>query len=213
MSVSFKAALVMAFAVPSSLIAGSAGVMAQSPAADLSAVSAHIRAVGTMAADFSQTDRKGGRASGALLLKRPGHIRFDYGKSAGLLIVGDGKSLNVIDYQVKQVQRWPIGNSPLSALLDPSRDLARYGRLVPTGNPNILSVAVKDPKRPEYGTITMIFLRDPAAPAGLTLQSWVALDSQNNRTTVRLSNIRYNQPIASAAFKWTDPRPRRTPGR
>lgn len=180
---------------------------------DLAAVSAHIRQVGTMSAHFVQTDRQGRRMDGTLLLKRPGHIRFEYGKGANLLIVGDGKSLNVIDYEVRQVQRWPIGNSPLSALLDPSRDLARFGQLIPTVDPRVLSVAVRDKKRPEFGTITMIFLRDSSAPAGLTLQSWVALDSQNNRTTVRLSDIRYNTTVADSAFNWKDPRARRTPGR
>ena len=31
-----------------------------------------------------------------------------------MLIVGDGRALNFIDYDVRQVQRWPINNSPLS---------------------------------------------------------------------------------------------------
>ncbi len=38
------------------------------------------------------------------------------------LIVADGSSLYFIDYQVRQVQRWPIGNSPLAVLLNPKRD-------------------------------------------------------------------------------------------
>lgn len=180
---------------------------------DLALIESHIDKVATMRANFVQTDRRGRSAAGTLLLKRPGKIRFDYGKDENLLVVADGKSLNMIDYDVRQVQRWPIGNSPLSALLDPSRDLGRYGKLLPTANPNVLSLAVKDPKRPEYGTITMIFLRDPSAPGGISLQSWVALDSQNNRTTVRLTNIRYNQPIADKAFNWDDPRPKRRGGR
>ena len=48
----------------------------------------------------------------------------------------------------------------------------------------------------------MVFARDAAAPAGLALQGWVALDSQNNRTTVRLSNQRYGAPVAANAFCW-----------
>ena len=47
-----------------------------------------------------------------------------------MLIVGDGKALTLIDYEVRQVQRWPIGNSPLAVLLDPNQDLVphRQGR-------------------------------------------------------------------------------------
>src|SRR3546814_3214930 len=118
----------------------------------------------------------------------PGKIRFQYQKGVPLLIVGDGSRLTMIDYEVNQVQSWPVKNSPLGALLDPDRDISRYAKLIPTDSRDVLSVEVKDPKRPEYGTITMVFVRDAASPAGLRLRGWVALDSQNNRTRIDLSN-------------------------
>jgi len=104
------------------------------------------------------------------------------------------------------VQRWPIRNSPLSVLIDPQANLVRYGRLLPTGDGGAISVEVRDPARPEYGMITMIFTRDATAPAGLKLFGWVALDAQRNRTTIRLTNQRYNQPVADSMFRWRDPR-------
>jgi outer membrane lipoprotein-sorting protein len=174
---------------------------------DLSEVVAHMQAVSTMNASFTQTDRNGKSLSGKLLLKRPGHVRFEYQKGVPLLIVADGKALTMIDYEVKQVQRWPIKNSPLAALLDPGKDLARFGKRVNTSDKNVISVEVKDPKRPEYGTITMVFTRQAGAPAGLTLSGWVALDSKNNRTSIRLSGIKYNGAIAQSSFTWKDPRP------
>ncbi|GBH28876.1 LolA family protein [Sphingobium xenophagum] len=185
-----------------------APLVAQQDQSELSRVNAYIRAVTSMTADFSQTDRNGQTLTGQLTLKQPGKIRFQYQKGVPLLIVGDGKALTMIDYEVRQVQRWPIGNSPLGALLDPNKDLSKYGKVVPTGDPSILSVEARDPKRPEYGTITMIFRRDAASPAGLQLYGWVALDSQNNRTAIRLSNQRYGVPVADSAFRWTDPRPK-----
>ena len=181
---------------------------AQADQSDLSKVNAYIRAVTTMTADFAQTDRNGQTLTGKLTLKQPGKIRFQYQKGVSLLIVGDGKALTMIDYEVRQVQRWPIGNSPLGALIDPSKDLSKFGKVIQTGDPTILSVQARDPKRPEYGTITMIFRRDAASPAGLQLYGWVALDSQNNRTAVKLSNQRYGVPVADSAFRWTDPRPK-----
>ncbi|MCP1470092.1 outer membrane lipoprotein-sorting protein [Sphingobium sp. OAS761] len=173
---------------------------------ELARVNAYIRAVSTMTADFSQTDRNGQTLTGKLTLKQPGKIRFQYQKGVPLLIVGDGKALTMIDYEVRQVQRWPIGNSPLAALIDPSKDLSKFGSVVPSGDPSILSVQARDPKRPEFGTITMIFKRDAASPAGLQLYGWVALDSQNNRTAVRLTNQRYGVTVPDSAFRWTDPR-------
>lgn len=185
-----------------------APLAAQQAPSGLGQVNAYLRAVTTMTADFAQTDRNGQTLTGQLTLKQPGKIRFQYQKGVPLLIVGDGKALTVIDYEVRQVQRWPIGNSPLGALLDPSKDLSKFGKVIPTDDPSILSVQARDPKRPEFGTITMIFKRDAASPAGLQLYGWVALDSQNNRTSVKLSNQRYGVPVADSAFRWTDPRPR-----
>ena len=168
----------------------------------------HMKAVGTMSATFTQTDRSGGTLTGKLLLKRPGQVRFEYQKDGPLLIVADGRALTMVDYEVKQVQRWPIRNSPLAVLLDPGQDLARFGKIIPTSTKDIISVEVRDPKRPEYGTITMVFIRDGAAPGGLRLRGWVALDSQNNRTRIDLSNQKFNVAVADSAFKWTDPRPK-----
>jgi outer membrane lipoprotein-sorting protein len=200
------AALALAPVAAAALTFG-APAIAQS-SGTLAAVQSHLKATTSMTADFTQTDRNGQRLSGQLTLKRPGKIRFQYQKGVPLLIVGDGSSLTMIDYEVKQVQRWPVKNSPLGALLDPDRDLTKYAKVMPTASNDVISVEVKDPKRPEYGTITMVFMRDGSAPAGLRLRGWVALDSQNNRTRIDLNNQKFNVAVADSAFKWTDPRPR-----
>jgi outer membrane lipoprotein-sorting protein len=180
---------------------------AQNQSDRMARVVSHMKAVGTMTAGFTQTDRNGQALSGKLLLKRPGHVRFEYQKDVPLLIVADGRALTMIDYEVKQVQRWPIRNSPLAALLDPGQDLQRFGKIVSTSTDDIISVEVRDPKRPEFGVITMIFVKQAGAPGGLTLNGWVALDSKNNRTSIRLANVKFNGAVAESAFKWKDPRP------
>jgi outer membrane lipoprotein-sorting protein len=182
---------------------------AQTEKDDLAAVNRAIRSIKTLSANFTQTDRNGQVASGKLLLKQPGQIRFDYGKGGDMLIVADGRSLYMIDYQVSQVQRWPIRNSPLGALLDPSRDLTRYGTVVPSGDPRVVSVAVRDPNHPEYGALDLVFLRRTGGSSDLDLYGWVARDAQGNRTTIRLTNTNYSAAIADSAFKWRDPRPNR----
>ena len=188
-----------------------AAVAIAAPAAaqsnDLASVSAHLKAVSSMTAAFTQTDRAGKVLTGTLTLKRPGKIRFQYQKGVPILIVADGRALTFIDYSVKQVQRWPIGNSPLGVLLNPDKDLSRFARVVQTGDARLVVVEAKDPKHPEYGTITLAFTRQASAPAGLMLQGWVTLDSQGNRTSIRLSNQAFNGPVSDEAFKWRDPRP------
>jgi len=190
------AALAAALAVP----------VAAAPAPELVSVQAHLRAVTTMTANFQQIDANGRTRSGVLTMKRPGKIRFQYEKGVPLLIVGDGKALTMIDYQVRQVSRWPIGQSPLAALIDPNVDVSRYGRLVPAPPGRIL-VEGKDPKHPEFGTITIGFTKSAGAPAGLMLAGWTVMDAQGNRSTVVLSDQRFGMEISDKTFLWSDPRP------
>jgi outer membrane lipoprotein-sorting protein len=173
---------------------------------DLRLVQQHLLAMTSLTADFTQTDRAGQILSGRLTLRQPGRIRFQYQPGVPMLIVADGSSLTLIDYEVRQVQRWPVRNSPLAVLIDPGANLVRYGRLLNTGDANTISVEVRDPNRPEYGMITMVFTRDAASPAGLRLYGWVALDAQRNRTSIRLSNHRYNVAVPDSMFRWRDPR-------
>jgi outer membrane lipoprotein-sorting protein len=191
-----------ALAVPAALHA--------QPAAGLAQVTAHLRAVQTMTASFTQTDQRGRSLAGTLTIKRPGRIRFDYGRSANILIVGDGRALNFIDYEVGQRQRWPINDSPLSVLLDPNQNLARYARVV-QDDARVLMIEARDPRRREFGTITVGFARAAGAPGGLILQGWNTRDAQNNLTTVRLSGQRFNVPVADSAFTYRMPTRRRGP--
>lgn len=195
----------VAVATPLGLAVFSVPLAAQNVGGLDQAVAA-LRGITTMRADFTQTDRNGQSVNGKLTLKRPGRIRFEYDRNVNMLVVSNGSRLTLVDYDVSQVQSWPIGNSPLGALLDPNRDVKRYGRLIPTTNPNVLSIEVKDAGKPEYGTFTMIFVRKAGAPGGLELASWVALDAQNTRTTVRLSNQQYGMAVADSAFTYRDPR-------
>lgn len=202
-----RAAIAGAFCIcaPVAILAPAAPAVAQN-SADLDRAARAVRAITTMRADFVQTDRYGGAVQGVLTFKNPGRIRFEYEDSVNMLAVANGSRLVFIDYDVQQLESWPIGRTPLGALLDPDRDLARFGTLVPTTNPNVISVAIADPERPEFGEMTLIFLRKPSAPGGLELVSWVALDSQNVRTTVRLSNHRYGMDVPNSTFRYRDPR-------
>jgi outer membrane lipoprotein-sorting protein len=173
----------------------------------LDEVSAHLRAVTTMTANFAQTDRRGTTLHGQLTLKRPGKIRFQYQPGVSMLVVADGRRLNMIDYEVKRVESWPVANSPLSVLLDSSQNLARYASVIRSDSQVVL-VRARDPRRPEFGTISIAFARIPGAPAGLQLQGWTVVDAQNNRTTVKLSSQRFNVAVADSAFAWSDPRKR-----
>jgi len=165
-----------------------------------------LRSIDTLQANFMQTDRNGQTVTGYMTLKKGGKIRFEYGDEQSFLVISTGQSLYLIDYEVNQVERWPIGDSPLSVLLDSERDISRFGTVVYSPNPEVITIEVRDPQKPEFGMISLIFVRKRSAPGGWQLSSWVALDAQNHRTTVRLDNHVYGLEVPDSAFRFRDPR-------
>ena len=173
---------------------------------ELRAVESSLAATESMTANFTQTDGKGRQMAGTLTLKRPGKIRFAYGGGVNMLLVANGKTLNFIDYDVGQKSSWPIGKSPLAVLLSPNPDLGRIARIMPSESKNVVVVRARDARRPEFGTIVLAFQRNSSAPGGYQLEGWTAIDAQNKRTTVRLSNQRFNMTVPDAAFNFAEPK-------
>lgn len=187
---------------PVAIIAASApAVAADSP--DMARLKAHLTSVQTMTANFTQTDARGRSAAGTLELKRPGKVRFQYG-SGDLLLVADGRQLWYLDYQVGQKNHWPLNRTPLGVLLSGSPDLKGRAEIVPNGDSRVVSVRARDPA--QFGSITLVFLRSASAPGGLQLYGWTAVDGQNHRTTVKLSDVRYNVAVPESAFTFAEPK-------
>ena len=171
--------------------------------ADMAKLKAHIAGVHTMTANFQQIDSKGHVATGNMQLERPGKVRFAYG-GGDLLLVANGKTLMLIDYQVGQKSSWPLNRTPLGVLLSSSPDLKGRAQIVASSNPNVVSVRARDPA--QYGSLTLVFLRSGSAPGGLQLYGWTAIDGQNRRTTVKLSDVRYNVAVPASAFTYAEPK-------
>jgi outer membrane lipoprotein-sorting protein len=189
---------------PVAILAAASGVALAAPSAELAQVENHLASAQSMTAGFIQTDSKNRSLKGTLALKRPGRIRFDYG-GANMLLVGDGKTLTFVDYDVGQKSVWPIAKSPLSVLLSDNPDLQRIARIVPSQDPRILLVRARDARRPEFGTLILAFVKSGSAPAGLLLEGWTAIDAQNKRTTVRLDSQRYNVAVPETSFTFAEP--------
>jgi outer membrane lipoprotein-sorting protein len=178
---------------------------AAAESADLAKLKAHIGAVRTMTANFVQTDSRGRSAAGTLQLKRPGKVRFQYG-SGDLLLIADGSRLYFLDYQVGQKSSWPLAKTPLGPLLSGSPDFNGKAQVLPNSDSRIL---VARAKNTSYGQLTLAFLRSPSAPGGLEMYGWTAIDPQGHRTTVKLSNVRYNGAVADSAFTFAEPKKRK----
>lgn len=202
---SFSINLARALA-PVAIVAMAAPAAAQS--GDIAKVEQHLASVQSMTANFSQSDAKGRSARGTVQLKRPGKIRFDY-NGQNVLIVGNGRTLNFLDYEVGQKSSWDLNKTPLGILLGARPDIGRIAKVVPTKDPRVLLVRARDARRPEFGTLILAFVRNGGSPGGLMLEGWTAIDAQNKKTTIKLSNQRYNVSVPESAFRFDEPKKRK----
>src|SRR5215218_2338894 len=113
--------------VPVAIVA--AAVPAQAQSNDIAKVEAHLAAVQSMTADFTQTDARNQVARGTLQLKRPGRIRFQY-QGDDLVLVGNGSKLTFVDYAVGQKNSWDLNKTPLGILLAANPDINRIAKIV-----------------------------------------------------------------------------------
>ena len=183
--------IALAFAVPAS-------------ATGLADIAVSLKGTTSLSADFTQAGADGRVLAGKLWLARPGKVRFQYDK-AQMLLVGDGRTLSFIDYEVKQVSQWPVRRTPLQILLAAEPNLAPIARIT-ADTPDGVEIAARDPKRPEFGTLSIRFVRSAGAPGGLALAGWTALDAQGGRSEVRLTKVRYGANLAGVSFGFVDPR-------
>ena len=188
--------------LPAALVVAAPAQAADS--ADLARLKTHIGSVQTMTANFVQTDQRGRSAAGTLQLKRPGKVRFQYG-SGDLLLVADGRNLYFLDYQVGQKSAYPLAKTPLGPLLSSSPDFNGKAQVLPSTESRVV---VARARNSSYGQLTLAFLRSGSAPGGLQLYGWTAIDPQGHRTTVKLSNVRYNVAVPESAFTYANPKKR-----
>ena len=177
--------------------------VAATPSPDLDRLKAHLAAVHTMTSEFTQTDEKGRVSTGSLQMKRPGRIRFEY-RGGEVLIIADGKRLTFLDYTVEQKSSWDLARTPLGPLLSGSPDFNGKAQILPSNDSRVVVARAKNAG--QYGQLTLAFLRNAAAPGGLQMYGWTAIDPQGHRTTVRLSNVRFNVGVPDSAFTYVEPK-------
>jgi outer membrane lipoprotein-sorting protein len=177
-----------------------------SEAQDLDAVQAYLKNITTLRAKFMQTAPNRAVTSGTMSLQKPGRLRFEYLPPSPILVVSDGKVITLIDYDLKQVTRWPINDTPLRPLV---RTDFMFGQDVEVlgirRNAKSINVAITDPKKRDEGSMLLTFSRNP-----LTLKEWEVIDERGGSTLVQLEDLQTNVQLDKTLWEWRDPRPKRT---
>jgi len=175
----------------------------------LSQVQNYMATVKSLKGSFRQTAPNKNVSNGTLYMARPGKIRFDFEGDVPFLVVADGKTLNFIDYEIGQVSKWPVKDTPLRALLGNSFDAASINahiEVAPHGVERILALTASDPENPEAGQITIYFEQPQDADGDLKMLSWVVLDAQGETTTIDILDQETNIVLASSLWTFDDPR-------
>ncbi len=142
----------------------------------------------TMRARFIQTAPDGTMSAGELSLQRPGRARFDYDDPSPILLVADGATVAIADFQLETIDRAPIRNTPMRFLLSGTDQL--FESVTEAGRSSgRLYVTLVDPEAEVDGRLTLVFDDpDPSAPAGdMALAGWFAVDSMGGLTEVNLT--------------------------
>ncbi len=175
----------------------------------LSKVEDNLNRIRSLKATFIQRGPEGNVDEGTIFLERPGKIRFEYDNDNPILVVSNGDMLSFIDYEIKQVSRWPIDKTPLNVLVDDHIDLKDQDIEIPEmlRFAGLIKMSVIQPDQKDQGYITLIF-----EESTMELKSWEVVDVQGYTTRIALLNPEYNVSVDEKQFTFDDPRPQRNRG-
>ena len=187
-----------------SLLAGTAAAaaLAALPAhaapLSLGQLSQYLNGLTTARAQFTQINNDGTIATGTLYIHRPGRMRFDYDPPEQQLVMAGGGQVAIFDAKSnsKRPEQYPLSETPLSIILERNVNLGQAGMVKShrqDGNKTI--VTAQDPRRPQYGSLEMVFTGDP-----VQLRQWVVIDGQGNRTTTALGELQRVGSLPAAYF-------------
>ncbi|MGN6423997.1 MAG: LolA family protein [Asticcacaulis sp.] len=155
----------------------------------------YLQSLSSATGRFEQTDYRGRVTRGTWWLQRPGKMRFEYDPPYSVVIVSDGRTVNMWDPRLETLDKAPLSETPLSLFL--SRQIRLDQGVVVTAvssNPQGFYLKARDRRKQIEGSITLGF--DQAANGALRLREWTIVDAQNRSTKVVLTsfNIGPNRP-------------------
>ena len=150
-------------------------------------------------------------ASGLVLLKRPGKMRWEYRQPEPRLYVTDGKRLWAYDPIDKQVTVQEVSQAFTSrlplAFLAGDCNVRRDFTVLPVENAGTRAtpdsaVLSLTPKQPEAGIARMLL--EVSLQSG-TIQRATLFDAVGNTTVIALSDVKLNTGLSDASFTFTPP--------
>ena len=163
----------------------------------LSVLSTYFNNIKTAEASFTQINDDGTISTGDMLIRRPGRIRFEYNPPDESLVLASGGQVAIFDPRSNQPpQRFPLSKTPLFLILAKDVNFDQADMVVGhTTDGTSTTVIAQDPKRPEYGSIQLIFTGNP-----VQLRQWIVTDGSGQQTTVILGEFSFGRELGVRTF-------------
>jgi outer membrane lipoprotein-sorting protein len=162
----------------------------------LAELSRYLNGLTAAEADFTQVNGDGSISTGRLIIQRPGRVRFEYAPPDRTLVMAGGGTVAVFDAKSNQPpEQYPLQRTPLNLILARNVDLTRARMVVDHREAEgTTRVRAQDPDNPDYGSIELVFTRDPVA-----LRQWI-IRNDTGETTVILGELRQGGRYPAALF-------------
>jgi outer membrane lipoprotein carrier protein len=175
--------------------------------AGLDQLNAFLDGMTSLQADFSQTvlnseNASTGAFSGSLMVKRPGRFRWNYREPYRQDIIGDGRWVWLVDYDLEQIsqqsQDKALRGTPALLLID-GGDIREQFELVELGlhqGMQWIELIPRDPEAP--------FERIQLAFADNQLQRMETRDRFGQISRMVFQNLKRNAPLDDELFRFTN---------
>ena len=163
----------------------------------LNALSSYLDGLRNIEAKFTQINADGSLSTGALYIKRPGRVRFEYDPPNDALVLASQGQLAIFDPNGNDVpESYPLSKTPLSLILADNINLSRESMV--RGHQfdgTSTTLTVQDPEHPERGLIALVF----TGPSP-QLRQWVIEGQNGEQTVIVLNDVARDMPLNDNLF-------------
>jgi outer membrane lipoprotein-sorting protein len=144
---------------------------------------------------FIQTSADNKRQHGKFYIMRPGRFRFEYARPSMVVILSDGKYIDIQDHDLKTDDRWDLSNTPFRALLQKHVDLLQDARIVDVQETDD-TIVVSFEDLEASSRITLFLAIKPS----LQVRAWITKDAQGLDTRIDVADLAKTDDLDPALF-------------
>jgi outer membrane lipoprotein-sorting protein len=161
----------------------------------LAALNTYFSQVVTLRGEFIQESSNRQLSEGVFYLYRPGRVRFEYYPPSQLLIISNGRTLQIENGATGTRDRYPLARTPLAPLVAETIDLTSPSTVRDVRLEGDM-IAVELVPAEDGARLTLYFNRTT-----FDLYQWITLDAQQNTIRFVIHNLATNQPLDLAMFE------------